>query len=148
MENILFKQIIGTWSLVELIEIPVSGGAIIHPMGKNPKGLIIYNSEGYMSAQIMERNRKKNHQEPGKNASPEEYTQEGCTYLAYSGRFKTDDKKQMVSHMIYVSLFSDWVGQMLNRIVLFKDEFLHLESEKPFTSNSRLVTHKLIWKRA
>jgi hypothetical protein len=34
MGNILFKQIIRTWSLVELIEIPLSGGAIIHPNGK------------------------------------------------------------------------------------------------------------------
>lgn len=147
MENTLFKKIVGTWTLVELIEVPVNGGETTHPMGENPKGLIIYSSDGYMSAQIMNAQRKDFHQEHWTNATPEEYAQESSTYLAYSGPFKTDDEKQIVSHTMYVSLFPNWTGQTQNRIVLFKDRFLHLESEKPFISNSRLVIHKLTWKR-
>lgn len=147
MENTLFKKIVGTWTLVELIEVPVNGGEITHPMGENPKGLIIYSPDGYMSAQIMNAQRKDFHQEHWTNATPEEYTQEGSTYLAYSGPFKTDDEKQIVSHTMYVSLFPNWTGQIQNRIVIFKDGFLHLESEKPFISNSRLMIHKLTWKR-
>jgi hypothetical protein len=46
-------------------------------------------------------------------------------------------------HTLYISLSLNRTGQMQNRIVIFKDSFLHLENEKPFTSNSRLVTHKL-----
>lgn len=130
----LFEKLIGSWTLVELIEVPVNGGEITHPMGENPKGLIIYNPDGYMSAQIMDTHR-------------ENFHQEGSTYLAYSGPFKTDDEKQLVRHTMYISLFPNWTGQTQNRIVIFKDGFLHLESEKPFTSNSRLVSHKLTWKR-
>jgi len=145
--EILFEKLLGTWTLVELIEVPVDGGEITHPMGDNPKGLIMYNPDGYMSAQIMDTHRENFHQEHWTNATPEEYTQEGSTYLAYSGPFKTDDEKQLVSHTMYISLFPNWTGQTQNRIVIFKDGFLHLESEKPFTSNSRLVTHHLTWKR-
>ena len=147
METTLLEKLIGTWMLVELIEVPVNGGEITYPMGENPKGLIIYNPDGFMSAQIMNLERNNFQQEHWTNATTEEYTQEASTYLAYSGSFKTDDEKQIVSHTMYISLFPNWTGQTQNRIVIFKDGFLHLESEKPFTSNSRLVTHKLTWKK-
>ncbi|TDO19760.1 lipocalin-like domain-containing protein [Pedobacter duraquae] len=48
---------------------------------------------------------------------------------------------------MYISLFPNWTGQTQKRIVVFKDGFLHLESHEPFTTNSRLVTHKLTWKK-
>lgn len=143
----LFEKLIGTWTLVELIEVPVNGGEISHPMGENPKGLIMYSADGYMSAQIMDTRRKNFHQEHWANATPEEYTQEGSTYLAYSGPFRTDDEKQLVSHTMYISLFPNWTGQTQNRIVILKDNYLHLESEKPFNNNCQLVIHKLTWKR-
>ncbi|TDO19761.1 lipocalin-like domain-containing protein [Pedobacter duraquae] len=37
MEATLFEKLVGTWSLVELIEVPVNGGEITYPMGKNAK---------------------------------------------------------------------------------------------------------------
>jgi len=147
MKKTLSEQITGSWTLVELIEVPLNGGEITHPMGEEPKGLIIYNPDGYMSAQIMNPDRKNFNQEHWTGATPDEYTQEGSTYLAYSGPFSTDDEKQMVSHTMYISLFPNWTGQTQDRTVLFKEGFLHLESHKPFMVNSRLVTHKLTWKR-
>lgn len=147
MEKTLFEKLTGTWTLVDLIEVPVNNDKIAHPMGEKPKGLIIYSSDGYMSAQIMNPDRKNFIQEQWTNANPEEYTLEASTYLSYSGPFQTDDEKQMVSHTLYVSLFPNWTGQTQNRKVLFKDGLLHLESEKPFMNNSRMVIHKLTWKR-
>lgn len=147
MENNLFEKLVGSWFLQELIEVPEDGGEITYPMGKNPKGIIMYNSDGYMSAQIMNPDRKNFTQEHWTDAMAEEYTQEASTYLAYSGPFQTDDEKQIVSHTMYISLFPNWTGQTQNRVVLFKDGFLHLESEKPFMTNSRLVKHKLTWKK-
>jgi len=143
----LFDKLIGTWTLVKLIEVPEDGSETTQPMGENPKGVIIYSPDGYMSAQIMNPNRTNFKQEHWSNATPEEYTEEGSTYLAYSGPFATDDDAQTVSHTMYVSLFPNWTGQTQNRMVKFEDGFLHLESGKPFTSNSRLVKHKLTWKK-
>ncbi|MFC3161254.1 Lipocalin-like domain-containing protein [Chryseobacterium arachidis] len=116
METTLLKKLLGTWTLVELTEVPVNGGEITYPMGENPKGLIIYNPDGYMSAQIMNPERSNFQQEHWTNATPEEYAQEAATYLAYSGPFKTDDKKQIVSHTIYISLFPelDWANTKQN----------------------------------
>lgn len=135
MKQKLFEILIGSWTLVELIEVSLDSGEITHPMGLEPKGIIIYNRDGYMSAQIM-------------NADFENsVAKNNEAYLAYSGPFQTNDEKQIVSHTMYVSLFENWRDQTQNRKVLFKNGLLHLETEKPFMSNSRLVTHKLTWKR-
>jgi hypothetical protein len=147
METSLFSQLIGSWKLVNLIEVAVEGGSISHPMGKEPKGLIIYSPDGYMSAQIMNPDRKNFVKEHFTGATPEEYTQEGSTYLAYSGPFEVDEANKTLSHTMYVSLFPNWTGQTQNRIVSFKDGLLHLESGKPFISNGLKVVHKLSWKR-
>lgn len=147
METSLFNQLIGSWTLVDLIEVPVDGGAITHPMGKEPKGLIIYNQDGFMSAQIMNPDRKNFAKEHFTGGTPEEYTQEGSTYLAYSGPFEVDETKKTLSHTMYVSLFPNWTGQTQNRVIHFKDGLLHLESGKPFMSNGLEVVHKLTWKR-
>ena len=135
MKNNLFEKLVGSWSLVEMIEVSLDGGEITYPMGIKPKGLIIYNHDGFMSAQIM-------------SADSENFdTKNNAAYLAYSGPFQTDDEKETVSHTMYISLFENWRNQIQIRKVLFKDGLLHLETEQPFMYNSRLVTHKLTWKR-
>jgi len=135
METSLFNQLIGSWTLVDLIEVPIDGGEITNPMGYEPKGLIIYNPDGFMSAQIM-------------NPERENFIKEGATYLAYSGPFKVDEAKMTLSHTMYVSLFPNWTGQTQSRIVRFEDGLLHLESGESFISNGMEVIHKLTWKRA
>jgi len=147
MKETLLEKLIGTWSLVELIEVPVDGGEINYPMGEKPKGLIIYNHDGYMSAQIMNPERNNFNQEHWTGATQEECKQEVPTYLAYSGAFSTDDGKQTLYHSMYVSLFPNWTGQTQSRRVHFKDELLHLESGEPFLKNGKMVTHKLTWVR-
>lgn len=148
MKTNLFNQLIGSWMLMDLIEVPEDGGKITRPMGNKPKGLIIYSADGYMSAQIMNPDRKNFVKEHFTGASPEEYAQEGSTYLAYSGPFEVDEKEMILRHSMYVSLFPNWTGKTQNRIVRVQDGILHLESGKAFVSNGRKVIHKLIWKKA
>lgn len=138
-----FQKLIGTWTLVELIEIPVNAGETSHPMGENPRGLIMYGADGFMSAQIMNLNRKNS----DRNDHSEQNTEEASDYLAYSGPFETDDEKKTVSHTMFVSLSPNWAGETQKRNVRFEDGFLYLETEKPFLRNSRMVKHRLTWKK-
>jgi len=146
MKSTLFKQLLGSWTLVELIEVPVDGGEITYPMGRQPKGIIMYSPDGYMSAQIMNSDRSYVTEEHAASA-PLGFSQPGATYLAYSGAFYTYDEKQIVKHTMYVSLFPDWTGETQSRLVHFSDGLLHLESGQPFIANGRLVIHRLTWKR-
>jgi len=144
MKSTLREQLIGSWTLTELIEVPVDGTEITYPMGREPKGVIMYNPDGYMSAQIMNTNLS---QVSGGASALDGFTHGNATYLAYSGAFHADDNKQVVSHTMYVSLFPDWMGHTQSRIVHFTNGFLHLESGEPFMASGRLVTHRLTWKR-
>jgi len=83
-------------------------------MGEMPKGLIMYNPDGYMSAQIMNPDRKNFKKEHWTGATAEEYRQEGSTYLAYSGPFTADQNEQTLSHVMYISLFR--IGQVKHKI--------------------------------
>ncbi|MNI04191.1 hypothetical protein D3C81_963310 [compost metagenome] len=148
MEETLFNRLIGTWTLVELTEVALESGDISYPMGKSPKSLIIYNPDGYMSAQIMNPERENFNQEHWKGANAEEYIQEVSTYLAYSGPFYADEEKQILSHTMFISLFPNWTGQTQNRVIHFENEYLILESGKPFFAEGKEVVHKLKWKRA
>ncbi|NJI72261.1 lipocalin-like domain-containing protein [Sphingobacterium kitahiroshimense] len=148
MEATLFKRLIGTWTLVEMIEVRLENGDISYPMGTSPKGLIIYNPDGYMSVQIMNPERKNFDKERWTGATAEEYVQEGSTYLAYSGPFDADEEKLILSHTMFISLFPNWSGQTQNRVIRFENEYLFLESGKPFLSEGKKVVHKLKWKRA
>ena len=51
-EKTLVEQVIGTWKLVSY-ETQDADGNIVYPLGKDAKGFIMYNPDGYMSAQIM-----------------------------------------------------------------------------------------------
>ncbi|WP_286862426.1 MULTISPECIES: lipocalin-like domain-containing protein [Sphingobacterium] len=148
MEATLFKRLIGTWVLVELIEVTIESGDISYPMGKSPKGLLMYNQDGYMSAQIMNPDRKNFENEHWTGATADEYMQEGSTYLAYSGPFTADEVKQTLSHTMFISLFPNWTGQTQNRVIHFENEYLLLESGKPFLSEGKEVVHKLKWERS
>lgn len=143
----IFEILIGTWTLVELIEVPLNGEETIHPMGTKPKGIIIYNNDGYMSVQIMKSDSQKSETKVSTDLLEKQDENESSAYLAYSGPFQTNDEKQTVSHTMFVSLFKNWRGQTQDRKVLFKNGLLHLETEQPFLSNSKLVNHKLTWKR-
>ena len=50
----LRDQIIGAWKLISYEERPVDGSSAFHPMSEKPMGIIMYTSDGFMSAQLPE----------------------------------------------------------------------------------------------
>ena len=58
MAEKLRDKLIGAWTLISYVEKPVDGSAPNHPMGERPMGIIMYTSDGYMSAQLMRPNRR------------------------------------------------------------------------------------------
>jgi hypothetical protein len=53
----LRDQLIGAWKLVSYVDKPVDGSAPFYPMREHPMGIILYTPDGYMSAQLMQRDR-------------------------------------------------------------------------------------------
>lgn len=147
MTQSLRDRLVGAWELVELVEEPVDGSPPRHPMGERPVGLILYTRDGYMSAQIMHRDRAAVAGD-WTDLSPEEYRHEAETYFAYSGPFHVDEEKGTLTHSMYVSLFPGWVGQTQPRAVDIDGECLHLSTPSPLLSRGKLVMTHIRWRRA
>jgi hypothetical protein len=148
MDGGLREKLIGAWRLVDVVEEPVDGSPLRRPHGERPVGLILYTPDGYMSAQIMERER-------GVIASPdwsaltsEEYAEEARGYFAYCGSFEVDEAAGRVTHTVEASLFPGWVGSRRPRVLQLDGDALELSSAAPAPSRGALVITRLSWERA
>jgi hypothetical protein len=148
MSESLRDRLVGAWKLVDVVEEPIDGSAARRPMGERPVGLILYTPDGYMSAQIMHRDRAAVASSDWSDLTPEEYQQEAMTYFAYSGPFHVDEEKGTLTHSMFVSLFPGWVGQTQPRVVRVEGDSLHLSSATPAPSGGKLVMTHLRWQRA
>lgn len=66
-------QLLGAWSLESYTEADVQSGEVSYPMGRNPEGLILYTSDGYMSAQLSSDGRDRFRNQDPYGGSSEEY---------------------------------------------------------------------------
>jgi hypothetical protein len=101
----LRESLTGAWKLVSYPEIPVDGSAPFEPLGHKPRGLIIYTSDGYMSAQLSKPDRPKFASGDWFAGTADDYVAEASSYIAYSGPFQVDEAKQTLTHSMFVSLF-------------------------------------------
>ena len=117
-------------------------------MGEKPQGLIMYTSDGYMSAQLMHPDRPPFASGDWFRGSDEEFKEEALGYIAYSGPFHTDEVKQTLTHSMFVSLFPNWLGQTQARVVKIEGDVLHLSSATPIMSGGKRTMSYLSWRRA
>ena len=148
MSESLRDRLIGAWELIDVVEEPVDGSPPRHPMGPKPVGLILYTPDGYMSAQIMHRERATIVSDDWSDLTPEEFQQQAMTYFAYSGPFHVDEEAGTLTHTMHVSLFPGWVGQTQPRIARLDGDLLHLSSASPTLSGGTPVVTHISWRRA
>ena len=148
MTESLRNRLIGAWKLVSYQEIPVDGSEPFEPLGHEPKGIIMYTPDGYMSAQLSKPDRPNFASGDWFAGTPEEYREEGTSYIAYSGPFHVDKETQTLTHSMFVSLFPDWTGQTQPRRVKVDGDILHLGTVAPIQSSGQTVNSVLTWRRA
>ena len=109
--------IVGTWRLVSFLS-PDSTGQQRPVWGEHPTGLIIYTSDGHVSAQLYDPRRPG----PGDigNATPfaGAQAQYGGLYT-YFGTFSVDGTAHTVSHHVEGAMAPDWIGSTLVRSYRF-----------------------------
>jgi hypothetical protein len=91
MTQSLRERLIGAWKLVSYVEESVDGSANARPLGENPKGIIMYTPDGYMSAQLSKPDRSDFTSGDWFNGTVEDYKNEATSYIAYSGPFHVDE---------------------------------------------------------
>ncbi|MCV7274568.1 lipocalin-like domain-containing protein [Mycolicibacter arupensis] len=50
----LREALLGGWELSSFDSVDIDTGAVSHPLGTAPRGLILYTADGYMSAQLAD----------------------------------------------------------------------------------------------
>jgi hypothetical protein len=113
-------KLIGAWHLLR-IEAPGPDGKPT-PMPQ-PKGMLIYTSDGHMSVQLMYPKQA--------NAQSNEYVQDG--YEASFGSYTVDEATQTVTHHVQGSITRDLlIGKDLPRVYRFTaDGHLIIKSARP-----------------
>jgi hypothetical protein len=138
-------SLIGTWQLVSY-EAHDAQGNISEPLGKNLLGLLCYTTDGFMSLQVMRKDR------PGYSSTDlhvsltEEMAAAASGYVAYAGRFSVDEAAGMVTHHVQLSLSPTWVGIDQTRTVALGRGRLYLKGGL-VKINGTLQAPQTVWEK-
>jgi len=120
----------GTWRLVSY-HARQPDGSLTLPLGADPRGMLIYTSEGKMSGQAMRRAHDATATGPLDN------------YIAYFGTFTVDEAAREVVHFVEGSLYPNWVGTEQRRGFTFSGSRLTLTAALKKSG----AVGTLIWER-
>lgn len=113
------RRFIGSWRLAQA-RLVTPARSIDHPYGKNATGRLIYDGDGYMSAQIIA---------------------DAGAYGSFFGTFDVDPENGIVTHTIEGSSQPRQAGTKQRRRFRFSSDTLTLEGDAP---EGRTVT---VWQR-
>lgn len=108
----LRAKLAGSWSLTSYYAyLPKDPSDVYYPMGPNATGIIMYTSDGYMSAQLC---------------NPEPSSTSPQPYIAYTGAFYFDEvgdeKGPVLYHQMRDSNLPTLVGDVQRRLMKITDE--------------------------
>lgn len=124
----LRDALLGGWELSSMESHDVDTGAVSHPMGSAPRGLILYTGDGYMSAQLVSGDDGPRRQ-----------------YIAYGGRFRVDEDTATVHHLVSVSMLPELLTAPQLRQASVDRDRLTLSAT---TTSEGVASHNtLVWVR-
>jgi hypothetical protein len=143
----LRNAVLGTWELVSYTAQDKHGGPVAYPLGPDALGVIMYTADGYMSAQLMRRDRPAFDRPEPDGGTPEQAEAAAAGYLAYSGPFTVDEFTGVLHHEVTVSLLPNWLNQTQLRHSKLDGDHLTLSATTETTGGIQTIS-TLVWKRA
>ena len=141
MSESVREKLVGAWKLVEYsIKDKKNPNERYYPLGKDATGIIMYTSDGYMSAQLMAQGRPVYANGHIHTGSIEEMAAAAKGYMAYSGKYVLNEETSTLIHHMEVSMNPTWLGQAQERYFKLEGDTLTITTPGDFA--------KLIWKRA
>lgn len=145
--SVLKNEIIGSWKLLSYIEIPVGGEEYLFPLGTSPKGLLVFSPDGYMSVQISIKDPVKYDSDDRFSIADKELAIRAKGYIAFAGRYTTNNYTAQVTYHIETSLNPNWEGTKQVRKLDFEGDILYQKSVEPIFSNGQMVHAYMTWQR-
>lgn len=139
-------KFIGAWRLLSAQFSNEDGSPAESPYGAEPQGILMYDAQGVMAAQLTQAQRAPFAVPDRMKGTPEEIKAAFESYQAYWGRYRIDEREHIVTHTVTQALLPNWVGTEQRRHYKFQDGKLHLRTP-PLNIGGKRVTGVLIWEK-
>lgn len=93
---------VGTWRLLSQVA-ERTDGTVVYPRGEHPRGLLIYDANGWMSVQLQR-------QEPRLESPLGELRTALEDYLGYYGTYDINEAQNTVTHHVVGCSYPGWIG--------------------------------------
>jgi len=144
-ESEVRRRIVGTWKLVSAEETLKKGGTRPIPQfGRNAKGFLMYQADGYMSALLETSNRPKRG-DPSRRAQDEKVLTAGGAF-AYCGRYEIDVERKQIVHLPEIATADSYVGSRQVRPYKFESERLIFRDVEK--DNADVASWEIVWQKA
>ncbi len=139
-------KFVGAWRLLSNEFRAADGSPGESPYGSDSEGLLMYDAQGNMSAQLAHKHRAPFAVADRKAGSAEELRAAFETYQAYCGHYRVDEHDHVVTHTVTLALLPNWIGTEQRRHYAFKDGRLILRTP-PMTIGGKPMTGELLWEK-
>lgn len=137
-------QLIGTWTLV-LVNNVYPDGRKVQLYGPEPQGILVFDSTGHYTLQIMSKSRPKFASKDKSQGSPEEYKAAVQETNCHFGRYMLNQKDHSISFYIEHASFPNWEGREQKRSFTLEGDELRYVVPVPTTGKS--VVGEVVWRR-
>lgn len=144
MPEVIGTRIIGTWKLVSWTYTDDQGLTVPY-FGDGAQGILMYDTHGYMNAQLMRAGRSLFARPGFAEGTPAEAQGAVNSYLAYYGRYYEAQPGEIV-HEVEGSLFPNWVGHREVRYATVIGDRLTLHT-LPIAAQERRIVFYITWQR-
>ena len=145
--NDLRTNLVGAWTLQSYEARSIDVSTVTYPLGAHAEGIIMYTSDGYMSAQLMRSDRL---HFGGDDMHPErldELAAAASGYLSYSGPYSVVGDG-LIAHYIAISLLPNWIGGTQYRAARLHGSVLELSPPEPILIGGQRRNARIVWRRA
>jgi hypothetical protein len=137
------QQLVGTWFLVSDVATRPDGTRF-EPFGDNPKGILMFDSMGYFSAQYSGDARRKVAANNRLEGTPEEDKANAKGTQAYYGTYSVDAAGHTLTFHVERNSYPNWDNIDLKRTITFAGDELTTTIPSISTGGSAVN----VWKRA
>jgi hypothetical protein len=136
------ERIVGTWKLVPWT-FKDAQGKDIHYFSEHAAGILMYDSHGYMNAQLTKAERPAFSSAALDGATLPEAHAAFSSYIAYYGRYY-EESPGIIIHVVEGSLFPNWIGNRQVRYGQIAHDCLILHTP-PIPMEGRDIVFYITW---
>jgi|GEM_PF-136778 len=138
--------LLGAWKLESFTATIAGADQVVHPMGPEPRGQLIYGLDGAMSVNLSVADRGSFQSPDPLAATPEERMAAYSQFFTYCGRYRYG--RGVVYHDVELCSFPNWQGATVVRSVSLTPDGTLVLSTPPFQLDGNLSVQELRWRRA